>query len=87
MYIKYTTFLFSLVTMIESILSVIQLIVAVAMMCTILLQQKGSGLGAAFGGAGGAAYSTRRGVDKILYQTTIVLAVIFFLVALVTIII
>jgi len=46
------------------------------MIITILLQQRGASLGAGFG-ATGELYTTRRGVDKNLFETTIVLAVVF----------
>src|SRR3989344_4904331 len=48
---------------------------------TILIQQKGSGLGSAFGGDSGNIYSTRRGAEKILFYVTIVLAVLFVAIA------
>jgi len=51
---------------------------AVLMIGAILLQQRGASLGAGFG-ASGELYTTRRGLDKNLYEATIVLAVIFVL--------
>jgi protein translocase SecG subunit len=58
-------------------LLVVQLVSAILMILTILLQQKGTGLGEAFGG-GGNVYQTRRGAEKVLMYATIVLAIIFF---------
>jgi preprotein translocase subunit SecG len=49
---------------------------AVLMVVSILLQQRGASLGAGFG-ASGELYTTRRGLDKTLYQVTVILAVIF----------
>lgn len=46
------------------------------MILCILLQQRGASLGAGFGSSG-ELYTTRRGLDKSLFDTTIVLAVIF----------
>ena len=46
------------------------------MILAILLQQRGASLGAGFG-ASGELFTTRRGVDKNLFDTTIVMAVIF----------
>lgn len=46
------------------------------MILAILLQQRGASLGAGFGSSG-ELYTTRRGFDKSLFETTIVLAVIF----------
>lgn len=48
------------------------------MVIAILLQQRGATLGAGFGSSG-ELYTTRRGVDKNLFEATIVLAVIFIL--------
>lgn len=67
--------------MLMKILSVIQLILAVLLVVAVLLQQKGSGLGSAFGGSSNI-YTTKRGVDKLLFQTTIIIAILFFGVAL-----
>jgi len=49
---------------------------AILMIVAILLQQRGASLGAGFG-ASGELYTTRRGLDKNLFEVTIVLAVIF----------
>ena len=48
------------------------------MVISILLQQRGATLGAGFGSSG-ELYTTRRGIDKNLFEVTIVLAVIFIL--------
>ncbi len=51
---------------------------AILMIICILLQQRGATLGAGFG-ASGELYTTRRGVDKSLFEFTIVMAVVFVL--------
>lgn len=61
----------------ETVYNIIQLVLSALLTVVILLQQKGSGLGSAFGGSSNV-YSTKRGVDKILHYATIVIAVIFF---------
>jgi preprotein translocase subunit SecG len=63
---------------IDNILQIITVGSAMLMILTILLQQRGASLGAGFGGSG-ELYTTRRGVDKSLYEATIILAVIFVL--------
>jgi preprotein translocase subunit SecG len=63
---------------IDSILQIITMGSAVLMIAAILLQQRGASLGAGFGSSG-ELYTTRRGLDKSLYEATIVLAVIFVL--------
>ena len=63
---------------INTILQIITVASAALMILAILLQQRGATLGAGFG-ASGELYTTRRGVDKNLFEVTIVLAVIFVL--------
>lgn len=63
---------------INAILQIITIGSAVLMILAILLQQRGATLGAGFGSSG-ELYTTRRGVDKNLFEATIVLAVVFIL--------
>lgn len=63
---------------IDSILQTITVGSSVLMILAILLQQRGASLGAGFGSSG-ELYTTRRGLDKNLFEATIVLAVIFIL--------
>jgi preprotein translocase subunit SecG len=58
------------------ILTIVDMIVMVALIITIALQNKSSGLSNVFGGGGGVV-STRRGSDKYLFYATIVLGVLF----------
>ncbi len=53
-----------------------QIIVSIALMAAILLQARGTGLSSTFGGDS-AVYRSRRGVERRLWQFTIVLAVLF----------
>jgi len=64
----------------NSILNIIQIVIAVFLITAILLQQRGAGLGTAFGGEGGIYYK-KRGMEKIIYVVTIVLAVLFIVTA------
>lgn len=63
---------------IGNILQIITVVSAILMILAILLQQRGASLGAGFGSSG-ELYTTRRGIDKSLFDVTIVLAVIFIL--------
>lgn len=57
----------------------IQIILGIALAGLILLQAKGAGLsGGPFGNVF-AAYSTKRGVEKVIFELTIALAILFFL--------
>ena len=62
------------------ILALGQLIVSIALMAAILLQARGTGLSGAFGGDS-AVYRSRRGVEKRLWQFTIVLLALFVIFA------
>jgi preprotein translocase subunit SecG len=61
----------------KNYIQIAQLVVSVLLVIAILLQNRGSGLGGVFGGEGNV-YRTKRGVEKILFFGSIVLAVIFF---------
>ena len=55
-----------------------QLIVSLALTFAVLLQSRGSGLGGTFGGDS-AVYRSRRGIERRLWQFTIILIVLFVL--------
>ena len=55
-----------------------QIIVGIALMVSILLQARGTGLSGTFGGDS-AVYRSRRGVERRLWQFTIVLTILFVL--------
>lgn len=62
-------------------IKIAQIVVAIALMVAILMQNRGAGLGGVFGGSGGV-YLTKRGLEKKLFMATIVLAAIFLLLSL-----
>lgn len=62
----------------NNILQVITVGSATLMIIAILLQQRGASLGAGFGGSS-ELYTTRRGLDKNLFEVTIILAIAFVL--------
>lgn len=59
------------------LIQIIQIVIALLLMTSILLQNRGTGLSGVFGGSSGV-YRTKRGVEKGLFVTTIVLSVLFF---------
>lgn len=70
------------------ILSIIQIIVAILLIVSIMLQQRGTALGSAFGGGdSGGTYSTRRGLQKKLFWATIILGMVFVILAIASLII
>jgi preprotein translocase subunit SecG len=69
---------------IEDALNIIQLVLAIVLTAVVLMQTKGSTMSGLFGGGDSSSvYRTRRGFERTLFQFTIVLAVVFFLIALV----
>ena len=64
----------------ETALTIIHVIVSILLALAILMQNKGGGLGAAFGG-GGEFHATKRGAEKFLHNGTILLTALFVLLA------
>lgn len=60
----------------QNILYTIQIVISVLLMASILMQQKGAGLGGTFGGDS-AVYRTKRGAEKFIFRLTIVLSILF----------
>jgi preprotein translocase subunit SecG len=62
-------------------INIAQILLASLLTGVLLLQAKGAGIGTALGGGAGGSFRTRRGVERTLFQLTIVLAIIFLLVS------
>lgn len=69
-----------------NLLTILEVIVAIALSVSILLQNRGSGLSSAFGGDFGGYY-TKRGLEKFLFYCSIVLAAFFIGLAIANIIV
>jgi preprotein translocase subunit SecG len=61
---------------VNTFLAIGQIIVSIGLIASVLLQARGTGLSGAFGGDS-AVYRSRRGVERRLWQFTIVLAILF----------
>ena len=59
---------------------IVQIAVAILLAASVLLQNRGAGLGSTFGGDFGGYY-TKRGLEKFLYWASIILGFIFIVVA------
>ncbi len=66
----------------ETYLYIAQMVLSVALILAIMLQVRGGGLGGIFGQAD-SVYRTKRGVEKTLFQLTIVLVVLFVVISIV----
>ena len=75
---KFEAVKLELIMTIDTILQFVNVGSAVLMIVSILLQQRGASLGAGFGSSG-ELYTTRRGIDKNLFEVSIIFAVIFIL--------
>jgi preprotein translocase subunit SecG len=66
-------------------LNLAQIIIAVALTLVIMLQTKGAALGGVFGKSDSAVYKTRRGIEKTIFNVTIGLSFVFFVMAMVNV--
>jgi len=64
---------------------VIQIILSIAVIVFILLQARGAGLGSVFGGSSaGTVFKTRRGVERLIFNITIVFIILFAAVSIIS---
>ena len=67
----------------QTVFNVLQIILSIAVILVILLQVKGGGLGGIFGQAD-TVYRTKRGLERRLFQLTVILVVLFVIISIVT---
>jgi preprotein translocase subunit SecG len=72
---------------VEIYLNIALIITSIALIASVILQSKGAGLGGLTGGDAGGIFTARRGIEKVLFRVTIVLSVIFFILAVATVIV
>jgi len=67
----------------DNYLNLAQMLISIVLIVVVLLQTRGADIGAAFGGgsAGGSSFRTRRGLEKTLFQLTILLAIMFLVIS------
>lgn len=70
----------------EVYLNIALIITSIALIASVILQSKGAGLGGLSGSDTGGIFTARRGIEKILFRVTIVLSVLFFILAIATVI-
>ncbi len=71
----------------KSYLILAQIITSILLIIGILLQQRGSALGSAFGGESGGFYATRRGMQKKIFWATVFLGTLFIILGIVNLVI
>ncbi|MBC7236720.1 MAG: preprotein translocase subunit SecG [Chloroflexi bacterium] len=67
-------------------LNIVQIVVAIALIALTVMQSRTAGLGRMFGGDS-SVYRTRRGVEKTMFNVTIIMAVMFFVIALLNVLV
>ena len=71
----------------EQFLDIALIITSVSLIVSVILQSKGAGLGGLTGADTGGVYTARRGIERTLFWVTIVLSVIFFALAITTLLV
>ena len=71
----------------ETILNIALIITSVALVASVIMQSKGAGLGGLTGTDLGSVFTARRGIEKTLFWVTIALSVVFFALAITSVII
>jgi preprotein translocase subunit SecG len=67
---------------VRTYLDIALIITSIALIISVILQSKGTGLGGLTGGDSGSVFTARRGIEKTLFYITIGLSVLFFILVL-----
>lgn len=70
----------------KTILDIGLILTSIALIISILLQSKGAGLGGLSGSDSGDVFTARRGIERVLFRLTIIFSVVFFGLAIASII-
>lgn len=71
----------------ELYLDIALIITSISLIASVILQSKGAGLGGLTGGDTGGIFTARRGVEKVLFRITIGLSFLFFILAILSVIV
>ena len=69
----------------EVYLDIALIITSIALIISVILQSKGAGLGGLTGSDSGGIFTARRGIEKTLFYVTVGLSILFFTLALATV--
>jgi preprotein translocase subunit SecG len=72
---------------VERYFDIALIITSIALIVSVILQNKGVGLGGLSGSDSGGVFTARRGVEKVLFWITIGLSVLFFVLTIVTVLV
>lgn len=72
-------------TQIVHFLDVALIITSIALIASVVMQNKGVGLGGLTGQDSSGVFTSRRGVEKTIFVITIILSIVFFILTLVTV--
>jgi preprotein translocase subunit SecG len=72
---------------VEVYLDIALIITSIALIASVILQSKGAGLGGLTGSDTGGIFTARRGIEKILFRVTVGLSILFFALAIATVIV
>ncbi len=70
----------------QNFLDVALIITSIALVASIILQSKGAGVGLLTGADSGGVFTARRGIEKVLFWTTIAFSALFFVLAVTSVI-
>lgn len=68
-------------------LDIAMIITSIALIASVVLQSKGAGLGGLAGGDSSGFFTARRGIERTLFYITIGLSVLFFILAIATVLV
>jgi preprotein translocase subunit SecG len=72
---------------VQTSLDIALIVLSIALIASVILQSKGAGLGGLTGADTGGIFTARRGIEKTLFRVTIILSVLFFIIATLTVVV
>jgi len=72
---------------VEVYLDIALIITSISLVISVILQSKGAGLGGLTGADSGTIFTARRGIEKTLFRVTIGLSILFFFLAVATVVV
>ena len=69
----------------EDFINIAQILLATILVIVLLMQAKGAGISSTLGGGSSSSFRTRRGIEKSLFNLTIVLSITFFIVSIIAV--